>query len=100
VLIATAIIPVEDRVLLFRILNYEVRVLGMKIGYSLFEPDPRRTGATPGIVIPLGDTGWANRFILLADFEIRNVSQPNKFAFSSKGADQPSILHDLGWYLG
>lgn len=101
VLIATAIIPVEDRVLLFRILNREVRVLGLKIGYSLFEPDPRRVGEKPAIVIPLGDVGWANRFILLADFEIKNAGEKKSFAFSDKGGpNQPTILHDLGWYLG
>src|SRR5204863_130089 len=57
VLIATAIIPIENRVRLFRILNREVRLIGLKIGYSLFEPDPRRVGERPSIVIPLGDVG-------------------------------------------
>jgi hypothetical protein len=102
VLIATAIIPVEDRVRLFTILNRQVSVLGLKIGYSLFEPDPRRVGERPAVVLPLGDLGWANRFILLADFEIKNVAAGHPFAFSDKGGapDQPSIFHDLGWYLG
>jgi len=101
VLIATAIIPIENRVRLFRILNREVRLIGLKIGYSLFEPDPRRVGERPSIVIPLGDVGWANRLILLADFEIKEVGAEKKFAFRDKGfPDQPSILHDFGWYLG
>lgn len=101
VLIATAIIPVEDRVRLFTILNRRVSVIGLKLGYSLFEPDPRQAGEKPAAVLPLGDLGWANRFILLADFEVRNVATEHQFAFSDKGGiDQPSILHDFGWYLG
>jgi hypothetical protein len=101
VLIATAIIPVEDRVLLFRILNREVRVIGLKVGYSLFEPDPRRVGEKPAIVVPLGDVGWANRLILLIDFEVKDAGERKTFAFRDKGGpNQPTILHDLGWYLG
>ena len=103
VLIATAIVPVEDRVRLFKILNREVRVLGLKIGYSLFESDPRHISEhRPAIVIPLGDMGWANRLLLLADFEVKNVATEHQFAFTDKAGmdDQPSIFHDLGWYLG
>jgi hypothetical protein len=100
-LTATAIVPIEDRVRLFTILNREVRVLGLKLGYSLFEPDPRRIHARPAFVIPLGDLGWANRLILLADFEIKKIAKENPFSISDKAnKDEPSILHDVGWYLG
>jgi hypothetical protein len=101
VLIATAIIPVEDRVRLFKILNRTVSVVGLKLGYSLFEPDPRHVKERPAVVLPAGDLGWADRFILLADLEVAKVPDDNPFAIETKGgADKPSLLHDLGWYLG
>ena len=103
VLIATAIVPIEDRVHLFRILNRDVSLVGLKIGYSLFEPDPGHVKEKPAIVVPAGDVGWANRFIFLADFEIAKVPDDNPFAVVKKGEkdpDQPSTFHDLGWYLG
>ena len=101
VLIATGIIPIDQRPRLFTILNREVRLIGVKLGYSLF--DPEETPTTPAPVIPLGDMGWADRLVLLLDFEIKNIDTKNVFSVSAKAGtavDQPSIFHDLGWYLG
>jgi hypothetical protein len=101
VLTLGAIIPVEDRIRLFRILNREVRPLGLKLGMALFNPDD--VDAKPAAVIPLGDLGWANRLIFLLDLEIRKIPpKPSPFSIEDKGGntDQPTIFHDLGWFLG
>jgi hypothetical protein len=101
ILTATAIIPTEDRVKLFKILNREVWIIGFKLGCSLFEPDPRHVANKPAVVVPLGDMGWANRCILLADLEIKDLREKKNFTFKGLGeGDQPAIFHDLGWYLG
>lgn len=101
VLTLGAIVPVEDRVRLFTVLNREIRFLGLKAGISLF--DPNEVEEKPAVVIPLGDVGWANRLIFLGDFELRKAPpKPSPFSIDNKGGnpDQPAIFHSIGWFLG